>query len=83
MMRGDKTVSSVYGDKTRPCVLGIGRWKGGCRSEGKLMVVNSKVRRYCLVETYRCTHIYTPTVQMPRIHKGWAAALGIKREWRE
>lgn len=50
---------------------------------GKLMVVNSKVRRYCLVETYRCTHIYTPTVQMPRVHKGWAAALGIKREWRE
>ena len=36
MMRGDKTVSSVYGDKTRPCVLGIGRRKGGCRSEGKI-----------------------------------------------
>lgn len=46
---------------------------------GRLMVVNSKVRRYCLVETCRCTHTYTPTVQMPRVHKGWVSALGRKR----
>ena len=60
MMRGDKTVSSIYGDKTCPFVLGIGRWKGGCCSEGKVNGCKFKSKEVLFSgDMQMYTYIYT------------------------